>query len=85
MCSRANHPLVYITAMVLLHQEKVLCGKGKDSFAQQKGLRSSKLEDVEKSMRDEWFDGGAMIVDVPRQAEVCEHLRAARTSCSSLG
>ncbi|KIW76268.1 hypothetical protein Z517_11014 [Fonsecaea pedrosoi CBS 271.37] len=56
MLCRAANPVVYLAARLFLHQEKMTCGAGADSYGSS-GLKAGDVKDLEREMTEYWFKG----------------------------
>ncbi|OQU97291.1 hypothetical protein CLAIMM_03243 [Cladophialophora immunda] len=56
MLRKADNPVLYLVALLFLHQKKIMCGTGEDSY-ERSGLRSNDVKDLERQIREKWFNG----------------------------
>ncbi|KIW27641.1 uncharacterized protein PV07_07365 [Cladophialophora immunda] len=56
MLRKADNPVLYLVALLFLHQKKIMCGTGEDSY-EKSGLRSNDVKDLERQIREKWFNG----------------------------
>ncbi|OAL30062.1 hypothetical protein AYO20_08966 [Fonsecaea nubica] len=56
MLHRAVNPVVYLGARLFLHQEKMTCGTGADSY-ESSGLKAGDVKDLEREITEHWFNG----------------------------